>query len=424
MIRFLFKGLLRDRQRSLFPVLIVAGGVFITVLMYCYIGGYMGDMLSTTAKLETGHVKIMTRAYKEISSQIPNDLALSGVNQLLEEVRTNYPDMEWTARTKFGGLLDFPNEQGETKVQGTVFGLGIDLLSANSREKSRLQLEKLLVRGRLPVRQNEIVISEDFSKGLGVEVGETATLISATSKGSMAVHNFKLVGTVQFGIAMMDRKAMIADISDIQYALDMENGAGEILGFFPKDIFQPILADQIRDTFNQKYQNSHDEFTPLMLNLREQMGLGEMLDFIGAYISILLFVFIFIMSIILWNTGLMSGLRRYGEVGVRLAMGENKGHVYRTMIIESILIGIVGSAFGTLLGLGAALYLQEVGLDISEMLKGSKMLIANVIRARITTEAFFIGYIPGVLATVIGTMISGIGIFKRQTSQLFKELEI
>ena len=104
-------------------------------------------------------------------------------------------------------------------------------------------------------------------------------------------------------------------------------------------------------------------------------------------------------------------------------MGENKGHVYRTLIIESVLIGIIGSALGTLLGLAASLYLQEVGFDISEIFKGSKMLIPNIIRAQITPEAFYIGYIPGVLATVIGSMISGIGIFKRQTSQLFKELE-
>jgi putative ABC transport system permease protein len=37
--------------------------------------------------------------------------------------------------------------------------------------------------------------------------------------------------------------------------------------------------------------------------------------------------------------------------------------------------------------------------------------------------SFFIGFIPGLLATILGTSISGIGIYKRQTSQLFKELE-
>ena len=41
----------------------------------------------------------------------------------------------------------------------------------------------------------------------------------------------------------------------------------------------------------------------------------------------------------------------------------------------------------------------------------------------VTPLSFVIGFFPGMLATFFGTAISGIGIYKRQTSQLFKELE-
>ena len=218
---------------------------------------------------------------------------------------------------------------------------------------------------------------------------------------------------------------MLADISDIQYALDMEDGAGEILGFLPNLLYDARLAENIATTFNAKYQTpaGGDEFAPLMITLRDQNGLGEYLDMINVWILVYLFGFIGVMSIVLWNTGLMSGIRRYGEVGVRLAIGESKGHVYRTLIYESILIGIIGSVFGTLLGLGISYYLQEYGIDISGMMQGGSMLISTVLRARITPVAFYIGFIPGLLATTLGSMMAGIGIFKRQTSQLFKELE-
>ena len=36
---------------------------------------------------------------------------------------------------------------------------------------------------------------------------------------------------------------------------------------------------------------------------------------------------------------------------------------------------------------------------------------------------FVIGFLPGVLATGIGTAISGVGVYKRQTATLIKELE-
>jgi putative ABC transport system permease protein len=50
-------------------------------------------------------------------------------------------------------------------------------------------------------------------------------------------------------------------------------------------------------------------------------------------------------------------------------------------------------------------------------------MFPSVLKARITPVDFWLGFIPGLLSTVIGTMLAGIGIYKRQTAILFKELE-
>ncbi|MDD2300548.1 MAG: FtsX-like permease family protein, partial [Fermentimonas sp.] len=123
------------------------------------------------------------------------------------------------------------------------------------------------------------------------------------------------------------------------------------------------------------------------------------------------------------NAGLLGGLRRYGEFGVRLAMGEEKDHLYRTLIYESVFIGLTGSIIGTALGLFAASLLQRDGIDITGMMEGSAMLYPSAIRTRITPTDYYIGFIPGLLSTIVGTMLAGLGIYKRKTSQLFKELE-
>jgi putative ABC transport system permease protein len=140
----------------------------------------------------------------------------------------------------------------------------------------------------------------------------------------------------------------------------------------------------------------------------------------SIYVS---FIFVFAMALVLWNAGLLGGLRRYGEVGLRLAIGEEKGHIYRTMIYESIMIGIIGSVIGTAIGLLLAWLLQKYGFNIAGMMEGAAMMMPDRIRARITPTDFYIGFIPGLLSTVIGTMLSGVGIYKRQTASLFKELE-
>ena len=46
-----------------------------------------------------------------------------------------------------------------------------------------------------------------------------------------------------------------------------------------------------------------------------------------------------------------------------------------------------------------------------------------VIRSRVAPAAFVVGFVPGLLATLVGTGIAGRGLYRRQTAQLFKELE-
>ncbi len=333
-------------------------------------------------------------------------------------------DVIWTPRIRFGGLLDIPDENGETRAQSPVMGLGVDLLGKDTPEIEILNLKKSIVRGRLPQEKNEILISEAFAGKLGVNIGERATLISSTMYGGMAVYNFKIAGMVRFGMVALDRSTVIADIEDVRSALDMEDGASEILGFTPNMMYDEEEMVKLVKDFNGEFSKEEDEFSPVMFSLSEQGGLGEYLNLVKSMGGIIVLVFMFAMSIVLWNSGLLNSLRRYGEIGVRLAMGEPKGALYRRTIAESVAIGIIGSVIGTVFGLAISYYLEHVGLDFSSMMQNSSVLIPNEYRARVTTTSYIIGFIPGVLASVIGTMFAGIGIYRRQTSQLFKELEV
>ena len=424
MIKFIIKGILRDRSRSLFPVLVVVIGVFLTVLFYCYMGGAVNMFIETGAKFDTGHVKIMSRAYAENSDQTPNDLAYIGVGQLMGELKQDFPGYVWTKRIRFGGLLDVPDEEGETRAQGPVAGLALDLFTKDSLEWELLGIKDSIIRGRAPAKPGEVLISDQFATRLGIPIGETATLIGSTMYGSMAAANFTVVGTVQFGISALDRGAIVADMKDIQTALNMEDAAGEILGFSKDFVYREEEANRISTKFNAKHGGDEGEFAPVMKSLHQQGGMIDMLGMINLYLPVMVSAFIIIMSIVLWNAGLIGSLRRYGEIGVRLAMGESKGHLYRSMIAESLILGSIGTVIGTAFALVIAFWLQEIGINISQMTQNATLLINDVIRAKVTPTAFVIGFIPGLLANVLGASIAGIGIYKRKTAQLMKELEV
>ncbi len=423
MIKFLLKGLLRDKSRSSIPLIVVAIGAMLTVILHAYMKGFMGDTIEMNARFNYGHLKVTTLPYAENISQLPNDLAILEAGKLMTDLETLFPEVEWSQRIQFAGLMDSPDENGETREQGPAMGMGIDILSPGSTEPQRLNLQKSIVRGNMPDSSRELLLSENFSRKLMVNPGDKVTFIGSTMNGSMAVQDFIVAGTLLFGTEALDRGTFIADISDVRTALDMIDATGEISGFFRTGFYDDDSAVEVSEKFNSLHSGDNDEYKPVMKSLSQQGSMGtyvKMSDYWANYITLF---FVFAMSLVLWNAGLLGGLRRYGEIGIRLAMGEEKGHVYRTMIFESVMIGLAGSVIGTLSGLFFAWLLQKYGIDISGLMKTSSLMMPPTIRARITPPDFFIGFIPGLFSTVLGTMLSGRGIYKRQTARLFKELE-
>ncbi|MBU2513093.1 FtsX-like permease family protein [bacterium] len=424
MILFLLKGLLRDRTRSLFPVLITASGVALTVLMMAWVDGIMNDFIDTSANFDTGHLQVVTRALNEKYHPNIMELSLTETDTWHEILNREYPQVSWTSRIKFGGLLDVPGSNGETVSQAPVAGIAIDLFSPGSIEIERFKLYENVIKGRVPNQPGEILLSDAMFNKLNLKLGQTVSLIGSDMDGSIAVQSFQVSGTVSFGIQALDRGTILAGFQDIQSALNMQDAATEILGFYKAGYYPNEAANVVCLDFNRRYGQKQDLFDPVMISLGQQSDVGEMIVMMDSLFSVIILIFIFIISIVLWNAGLMNGIRRYGEIGVRLAIGESKSNLYFSLVLEAVFIGIVGYIIGTILGLVPAYYLQENGIDFSNLTRGTSMMMSPVYRAQVTTTSFWIGIVPGVVSPVIGALVSGIRIFKRETSQLFNELEV
>ena len=484
MIRFLAKGLIRDRSRSLFPLLAIIITVTLVIFGIGFMEGAMNNFLHSTAVISTGHVKVVTKAYKKESNQLPNDLALFDTKNIIQTLGDMYPNYFWTPRITFGGLLDTPDQMGETKEQAPIFAFGLDFFSEKSRQVEIWELDKYLISGRLPKNRDDALLSTKLAKQLSVNVGSSVTLIGSTMDNAFTTYNFNIVGTFDLNKGQADRQMMLVDISGARQALDMVDAASEIFGYHNSLYYHDDEAVRIRKHFNltysdsiaqilrneesknilsymtgwnkintieknklpqqrsialsdnQMYDNTEEweelsvedpsVFTPTMIALRDASQLASMVDFSNVAMGVMAGIFLVIVMVVLWNMGLMNGLRRYGEIGLRLAIGESKGQVYRSMISEAALIGFVGTSIGTIFGVSLTYYVQEFGIDYSEavnQISSSNMVVPNVFYAKVTPELYYIGFIPGVLATVLGTMLAGLAIYKREMSQLFKELE-
>jgi len=309
-------------------------------------------------------------------------------------------------------------------------GMALDLKSPNSSEIRRLQLAESLVKGQLPQDSNEMLMGNALAKDLDVALGQSVTVIGQSFDGGLVADNYLVVGLIRFGVTAMDKKMVLIDLADAQSTFYMDDMVTDWLGYLPSSLsFDHYVKAKknINSNLNTWRENPPKDWAkddqPIALSILDQQNMGSMVRTFTVIKSSVVGIFTFLMILVLWNAGVLSGIHRYGEMGLRLAFGESHWKLILTLGIEGLLIGILGSIVGCVLGGTFAWYLQEVGLNMGDTFAKSGLMINDVVRARLTLGGFIQGIVPGIFASVAGTLVASLTIFKRSEANLFRELE-
>ena len=431
MTRWLLIGLFRDKTRSLFPFLVVTVGVALVITLVGFMEGVFMGMVDMTAKLDTGHLRFVNKPFYDEEHLIPMDRALADQEKTLKWLKENSdPEISWAPRIRWGAILDVPDENGETKTQTPVIGMAIDLLSKNSTEVGRLDLERSIVEGRAPVKSGEMLVGYKLAEALELKPGDTLTLIGQTFDGGLATDNYIAVGFIRFGVFAMDKRMALIDLADAQKTFYMEGMVTDWLGFLPPHVgykkfrlMQEDINKRIAGLRNNPPEDWAKDDVPIILSILDQRNIGVITDKFEMVRGIIVGVFLFLMALVLWNAGILNVIHRYGEMGLRLAMGETHFQLLLSLVKEAVLIGTLGVLAGCLTGGALTYYLQEVGINMGDAFAKTGLMMNDVVRGRVSLEGFITGIIPGMTASVLGTLIAGFAIFKRSTANLFRELE-
>lgn len=431
MTAFLFRGILRDKSRFLFPFSIVSIGVALVVALAGFMEGVFMGMIDMTAHLDTGHLRLVNKPFYDEEHLRPLDRSLAAQQETRKWLAENSPEaVKWFPRIRWGAILDVPDANGDTLSQTPVVGMALELRNKGSLEMSRLRLKESLIEGKTPEQANEMLVGNQLAETLGIEPGQTVTLMGQSFDGGLAADNYRVSGLVKFGVSAMDKKMALIDISDAQDSFYMEDMITDWLGFLPArysmDEYEKIKRD-MREPLSRWRKSppkswAKDDY-PVLLSIRDQQNLGAMADKFNIIKGFVVGIFTFLMILVLWNAGIISGIHRYGEMGLRLAFGEPHWKLIFTLGVEGLFIGVLGAMAGCLFGGAFAWFLQEVGINMGDSFAQSGLMINDVVRARLTMGGLIQGIVPGLFASVAGNLAASLAIFKRSEANLFRELE-
>ncbi|MGP8253709.1 MAG: FtsX-like permease family protein [Terracidiphilus sp.] len=192
-----------------------------------------------------------------------------------------------------------------------------------------------------------IVLGSDLADTVGAAVGDSVMLISPqgdlTPLGEIPKYvRFRLAGTYRTGFYQYDSQMGFLRLADAQHLFD-EPDLLSVIGFRVDDPNQaPEIAKSIEQAAGKGYMTTNwtEENRELFRALR--------LEQIVTFIVIALIVMVAALNILIALT--MMVMEKTRDIAVMMSFGVEPGQVRRIFLLQGLLISVIGTAIGLVLG--------------------------------------------------------------------------
>jgi lipoprotein-releasing system permease protein len=268
---------------------------------------------------------------------------------------------------------------GVVQLNGTI--AGVDIL----QEDKMFDLQgKIKVGGiqELIPPNDCIMIGKGLAKKLNAKVGDRVTI--TTPQGYTM--KLKVVGIFQMGIGAIDDIKSYANIATVQKIMQKDSRFITEVSIKLKDIKASArVAKEYEKLFNYKAEDWETANATILIG--------------KVFRDILTFAVSFTLLIVagfgIYNILNMTIYNKMKDIAILKATGFTSGDVVRIFMIQSILIGLVGSIAGLLMGFGLASWLASIPVDFGDTFSLTRLPVS------FDPAYYYIGIIFGITTTAL-----------------------
>ncbi|MES2260100.1 MAG: FtsX-like permease family protein [Pseudomonadota bacterium] len=343
------KNALRNRRRSLVTLAITATGTAAALL-----GGgfalYTYESLAQASARDTGHLVVAAPGFFDGVENMPLEHGLQQSQALTQTLLARPEVKRVLPRLQFSGLIS----NGD---KSEIFlGTGVDATQEFVVKGPFMKREAgELLDNQTPGKGPGLVLGKGLAKILGAQPGSSLTLMSTTTSGSLNAMDVVVTGVVSTGIADIDKRLAMVDLSTAQALLLTDKVSS--LSLYLSDI---DASDGTAAALSITHGGALEVRTWLQQAVFYQ-SVKSLYDRIFGFIgAIVLVIVLFSVT----NTLAMAVMERTREIGTLRAMGATPGEVMRVFTLEGLALGSGGAAAGMLLAGVIALLLLLSGLQM------------------------------------------------------------
>ena len=384
-VKVSWRNLWRNSTRTNMTIAAVSLCVAILIIFQSLIVGLIGKAVYNTTNLVVGEVQIHATDYLDDRSIYKSLKNIENIRAVAKE--NNIGIVE---RSYGFGLIS-----SGTKSAGTQFW-GINPESelkyfdfANHIDEGNFLTKKSL---------NKVVLGKKLARALAAEVGTELVVFVQGADGSLGNELFYVTGILENVADNIDRGAAIILKDDFDILFSTNNFIHEIAlnskGKFEAEEIQKLMSAKVTGVAVETWK----ELMPTIAVMTEKMSV--------FMLTIFSLIFTIAASLGVMNTLIMSTYDRMKEFGIIRAIGATPWRIIRQVSLEAILLTLIASIIGMIVGLSIALYLQEYGIDISG---GGNLAIGGIVfdpiwKASISIKTVFLPVVLMMLTSVVASI--------------------
>ncbi len=350
------KFLYERKRQTIISVLGVSIGVSAFIVMSSLMLGFQNYFIQQVIDLEP-HIRIKPREEKQ--STEPFSLLLGekpvekdrilGWQDMVQNLEKHPHVLGVAPRLVSRGILKYGVKEKPITL------LGID----PQREPKASIIEKFLVHKnlkKLETNKTGLIVGVLVAKSLGIkDLGKKLLLVAPNGQTLLVtVEDF-----FESGITNIDDARVYINIKTLQSLLNKQGEVNEII----LKIRDVNMAERLSREFQELVPYEVESWQKAYRNFLSIFKIQNIITYM------IVFAILTVSAFGIFNIIMMTVLEKKRDIAILMAMGFLRKDILLIFMVEGFVVGVLGAAFGSIIGFGIQEYLESVKLDVEGLIR-------------------------------------------------------